>query len=305
MTENPMSSVRGRLRVGWRIARDRTVLHVPPGHPYSPIPSATDITRAAPTTGPGRREVPGIDLREAEQWALLTHLLSDYEETAVWLADDENHRFSLDNTWFAGADAVLYALMLRDLAPRRVVEVGSGFSSALGLDVAEAYLEEHPEFTFIDPDAQRLRSLVTSADLRGRLLERPVQDVPLAAFTTLSAGDILAIDSSHVIRAGSDVQYLLNEVLPELAAGVLIHVHDIFHPFEYPRDWLKSGTALNEAYAWRTLLQNNIALEVVLWNHFLMRFERDWFANNMPLCLSAPFTTGGLWVRVVSPTAQT
>lgn len=305
MTDNPMSSVRGRLRLGWRIARDRTVLHVPPGHPYSPIPSSADIARAAPTTGPGRRDVPGIDLREAQQWALLARLLSAYHETAAWLLDDRTHRFTLDNTWFSGADAVLYALMLRDLSPQRVVEVGSGYSSALGLDVAESFLARPPEFTFVDPDVQRLRSLLSSADLNGRVMERPVQEVPLSAFTALAAGDVLAIDSSHVIRAGSDVQYLLYEVVPALAAGVVIHVHDIFHPFEYPREWLSGGTALNEAYAWRALLQHNSRLEVVLWNHYLMRFDREWFAEHMPLCLSAPFTTGGIWIRVISPDAGT
>lgn len=304
MTENPLSHVGGRLRLGWRIVRDRSTLHVPPGHPYSPIPSAVDIARAAPTDGLGPKLIPGIELHEEQQWQLLSRLQPNYSEIATWLADDQPRRFTLENTWFAGADAVLYALMLREVNPARVIEVGSGYSSALALDVGEHFLRGATDFTFIDPDAQRLRSLASQQDLRDRLREQPVQDVPLATFASLRAGDILAIDSSHVIRAGSDVQFLIYQVLPVLRPGVLIHIHDIFHPFEYPHAWLSSGVALNEAYAWRALLQHNASLDVTLWNHFLIRFHRDWFAEHMPLCLSAPFITGGLWVTVSEQGAQ-
>lgn len=292
-----MADPQFREQLAAEIVRDRTLLHVPPGHPYSPIPSAADRARAKATSGPGRADVPGVDLATDEQWALLARLLENYDQTAQWLTSEGPERFDLDNTWFAGADAVLYALMLREIRPQRVIEVGCGYSSALALDVIEEFLDP-VTLTLIDPDAARLRTLLSPADLANRLREEPVQDVPLDAFTDLAEGDVLAIDSSHVLRAGSDVQYLLFEVIPALNPGVFVHVHDIFHPFEYPADWLASGTALNEAYAWRTLLQSNSRMRIALWNHYLIRFHREWFAAQMPLCLSAPFTTGGLWVQV-------
>lgn len=303
MTDNPMADPDFRQQLAAEIVRDRTLLHVPPGHPYSPIPSPADRARAAATAGPGRADIPGVDLAEAAQWQVLARLEAHYDETAAWLTSPRRGRYDLDNTWFAGADAVLYALMLRELGPRRVIEVGCGYSSALALDTADEFIDHDVDFTFIEPDASRLRSLLNPADLDGRLRECPVQDIPLTTFDELSAGDVLAIDSSHVMRAGSDVQYLLFEVVPLLRAGVFVHVHDIFHPFEYPADWLATGTALNEAYAWRTLLQSNDRLRIVLWNHFLMRFHQEWFATHMPLCLSAPFITGGLWVQVTSEPA--
>lgn len=305
MTDNPMSHVDQRIRLGWRIVRDRSVLHVPPGHPYSPIPSESDRGRAATIAGAGRREIPLVDLRDDQQWTLLTRLLAAYPETAHWLQSDQPRRFDLDNTWFAGSDAVCFALMLRQLKPRRLVEVGAGYSSALALDVDENFLGGSTRFTFIDPDLARLRSLLGAGDGGAGegaacvIIQSEVQDVPLDVFSVLGDGDILAIDSSHVARAGSDVTHLFFEVLPALAPGVLVHIHDIFHPFEYPRRWLAAGTALNEAYTLHALLQSNERLEIVLWNHYLIRFQREWFADHMLMCLSAPFETGGIWLRVV------
>jgi predicted O-methyltransferase YrrM len=303
MTDNPMSHLDQRLRLGWRIVRDRSLLQVPPGHPYSPIPSDSDRARAVARSEQGRRRIPGVELRDDQQWALLAELRDDYPQTARWLGSGRPRRYALDNTWFTGSDAVCLALMLRRLRPRRLVEVGSGYSSALALDVDETFLDGRIRFTFIDPEVERLRSLLVAGDVagaeaRGVVIESEVQDVPLAVFQELGDGDVLAIDSSHVARAGSDVTHLLFEVLPSLAPGVLIHVHDIFHPFEYPRRWLAAGTALNEAYALHALLQSNDRLALVLWNHYLIRFHRDWFAENLPLVLSAPFETGGIWLRV-------
>lgn len=285
---DPMADWRTRVRLGWRIVRDRHFLHVPPGHPYSPIPSAGDLARAAPTEGPGSLDIPGVDLRQAQQWELLDELLPLYESTAEWLQARQDR---LDNTWFAGADAVLYTLMLRHLRPARIVEVGCGYSSRLTVDAADQWLPGL-DLTMIEPDPERVLSLIPEPV---SLIATPVQDVDVTVF---DGADLVAIDSSHVLRAGSDVQHLLFEVLPHLPAGTHLHVHDIFHPFEYPASWLRSGTALNEAYAWHALLQDSSRLRIVLWNHMLMRADRPWFERNMPLCLSAPFVTGGLWVTV-------
>ena len=141
------------------------------------------------------------------------------------------------------------------------------------------------------------RSLVPPGELQDRLVAAPVQDVPLATFEALGPDDILLVDSSHVLKAGSDVQHLLDEVYPRLAPGVLLHVHDVFWPFEYPASWLATGCSVNEAYAIRALLQGSTAFAVVLWNDFLARFHRQWLAANMPLMLAGGFPTGGIWLR--------
>ena len=296
MTHEPMRSRRTRLVLAARIVRDPRTLHVPPGHPYSPIPSREDVARAVRRAASAGPALPGIDLREAEQMALVRRLLPLYGDLPFEDAPGRG-RYHYGNSWFAYSDAIGYALLLRHLRPRRVIEVGAGYSSALALDVDELFLGGDTRFTFIDPDPERLRGLVAPADLEGRLLASPVQDVPLERFEELESGDILFVDSSHVSKAGSDVQHLIDEVYPRLAPGVHVHVHDVFYPFEYPASWLATGCAVNEAYAMRALLQSTTAYEIVLFNSYLERFHRDWFVEHMPLVLAGRFATGGIWLR--------
>lgn len=300
-----MRSLRARARVAWDLLRDRYLLNVPPGDAQSPIPSRADVVRAEDLSAEIRAAqsppaLAGINLRGSEQIALLASLQPFYDELPF--DDGRPTRFHYDNTWFPHGDAVAYALMLRHLRPRRVIEAGCGHSSALALDIDDLFLGGGTEFTFIDPDPARLRSLLTEGDLVGRLIEGPVQDVPLAAFEALESGDILFIDSSHVLKAGSDLQFLLNDVLPALAAGVHIHIHDVFYPFEYPDSWLDTGVAVNEAYAIRALLQFSDAYEVVLFTSYLADVQRPWLAEHMPLMLASAFPAGSIWLRRTAKT---
>ena len=291
-------NLRQRLLLAQRLLLQPDLIHVPPGHPYSPLPSHRDVVRTPPIAGPGPREIAGIDLREDQQWRLVEELLPLYPGTADLLIDDGETYFRLDNTWFTGSDAVFLALMLQRHRPDRLVEVGSGWSTALALDVAHRNGLDTTHWTFVEPAPERLHEVVPAEALAGRLRAEQVQDTPDDVFATLGPGDFLTIDSSHVLKAGSDVSRLLLEVLPTLADGVIVHIHDIFHPFEYPASWLRAGVALNEAYAVRAVLQANARVRILVWNHYLQRFHRDWFSRNMPLCLSAPFVTGGLWLEI-------
>ena len=138
----------------------------------------------------------------------------------------------------------MYAL-LRRYCPKRIIEVGSGFSSALMMDSNDRFLDGSIRFTFIEPYPERLRSLLTEQD-NGcmELLQTVVQNVPCEPFASLERNDILFIDSSHVAKIGSDVSnYLVFEILPRLKPGVVVHVHDVMWPFEYPKEWLMEGRA--------------------------------------------------------------
>ncbi len=254
------------------------------------------MERAVAVAAAAGPELPGVDMRVEAQLARLTGWVDAYRELRLPHAPGRA-RFHYDNTWFTYADAIGYALLLRDLRPRRVVEVGAGYSSALALDVADRYLDPAPQFAFIDPDPVRLTELLAPEDLAGRLVASAVQDVPFDLFQELAAGDVLFVDSSHVLKAGSDVQFLFHEVLPVLPAGVHIHFHDVFHPFEYPAAWLRSGTALNEAYAVRALLSGGDRYRVVLATSYLIRFHADWLRQHMPLFLAGEFPTGGIWLE--------
>jgi hypothetical protein len=130
---------------------------------------------------------------------------------------------------------------------------------------------------------------------RVTFLQEGVQDMPLSRFTSLEAGDLLFIDSSHVLKCGSDLQFLMFDVLPHLPVGVFVHFHDVFDGFEYPAHWLLSGMYWNEDYVLRAFLTHNRDWEIVLFGDHAVRRQPDWFTKHMPLCLKDP--GGSLYIR--------
>ena len=122
-----------------------------------------------------------------------------------------------------------------------------------------------------------------------------LQDVPLDTFAALEENDILFIDSTHVVKVDSDVNYLFSQLLPALNVGVYIHIHDIFYPFEYPRPWIEANRAWNELYMLRAFLQFNEHFEIVLFSHFLNTFHRDRLGTAIPLALKNP--GGNIWLH--------
>ncbi len=267
----------------------------PPGHFYSPLPSRAEVAEAFARGGFGP-PFPGIDLNEAGQVARLERFAAYYGEQPFPEKPTPARRFHLENPSYGHYDAIMLYSMLREARPRRIIEVGSGFSSAAMLDLNEAVLGGRVQFTFIDPDMKRLRPLLRSEDeKRATLIEKRVQEVPLEIFTALGENDVLFIDSSHVSKIGSDVNRLYFDVLPVLAPGVLIHIHDVAGNLEYPKEWLDEGRAWNEQYLLRALLMHNVAYRIELFTGWLFNTRHEWFRANMPLC--ARGGGGQLWLR--------
>jgi hypothetical protein len=135
------------------------------------------------------------------------------------------------------------------------------------------------------------------------IVARNFQDVPPDTFSTLSAGDILFIDSSHVSKTDSDVNYAFFEILPRLSSDVNVHFHDVFHPFEYPKEWVYQGRAWNEAYILRAFLQYNQTFTIEIFNSFLEAFHKDLVAREMPLCTRystqsmVPTSAQSIWLK--------
>jgi hypothetical protein len=153
-----------------------------------------------------------------------------------------------DQSWFPSLDAAVAYTLVRERKPQRIVEVGSGHSTR----VLSRALGGVGEIVAIDP-APRADII----DLPGvRVVPSTLQAAPLELFDGLRAGDALFIDSSHILMPGSDVDILLNRVLPMLPAGVLIHIHDIFLPFDYPPIW--GWRAYNEQQGILPLLAGDI-----------------------------------------------
>lgn len=272
---------------------------VPPGHFYSPIPSQEEIARdAAAIFGPMPRSIPGIDLREEEQMKLLQEFLPYYREIPFKAQKQEGLRYYFDNPAYCHSDAIFLHCMLRHLKPKRLIEVGSGFSSCVTLDTNELFLGSSMDITFIEPYPDLLRSLLKDSErAKTKIIPSRLQDVDLAVFETLQANDILFIDSTHVSKVHSDVNRIFFEVLPRLAPGVHVHFHDIFYPFEYLKEWILEGRAWSEIYLLRAFLEYNSSWQVVLMNTFLETFHLEFFKEHMPLCLEN--LGGSFWMRRV------
>ena len=267
----------------------------PPGHFYSPLPSREEIADAFARGGFGP-PFPAVDLNEAGQLARLERFAAFYADQPFPEEQTAGRRFFLNNPSYGHFDAIMLYCMLREAQPRRIIEVGSGFSSAAMLDVNDHVLGGGVEFTFIDPDMGRMRPLLRAEDEKHTtLIEKRVQDVPLETFAALGENDVLFIDSSHVSKIGSDVNRLYLDVLPVLAPGVLIHIHDVAGNLEYPREWLDEGRAWNEQYLLRAFLMHNAAYRIELFTGWLFNTRHAWFREHMPVC--ARGGGGMMWLR--------
>jgi len=266
---------------------------------FSPVPSREEIAEAF-AQGVSGPPFPGIDLNEARQLERLDRFSAHYVDQPFPEHPVKRRRFHLANPAYGPCDAIMLYCMLREARPRRIMEIGSGFSSAAMLDLDEQLWGSTVEFTFIDPDLRRLRPLLRVDDERRcALIEKRVQDVPIETFSELRENDVLFVDSSHVSKIGSDVNRIFFDILPTLAPGVLIHIHDVTGTLEYPRQWLEEGRAWNEQYLLRAFLMYNPAFRIELLSGWLIDTHLAWFRTHMPLC--AQGGGGQIWLRKIAP----
>jgi len=266
--------------------------HVTPVHFYQPIPD----TQSLPETLWERpSELVGIDMNDAMQLDLLRNHFPRFREQYQHFPTKptgEQNRFYLGNHLFDGTDALVAYCMVRHFQPRFIIEVGSGFSSlVLGAAAAEndsagiISIEPFPR-EFLRKGFPGLRSLI----------EKKVQDIDLNFFSQLESGDILFIDSSHTVKIGGDVNYLVLEVLPRLKPGVIVHVHDIFLPFDYRRDWvLDEFRFWTEQYLLQAFMMFNSEFEVLMANSYLNHYHQEDLKAAFP---DLPSWEGGsFWMR--------
>lgn len=236
---------------------DRWGYHIRPIHYYEPLPDFRSITSEQLNR---RREFPSIDFRWEHQLTLLHGLAAIYRNELQQI-----DRAYFDNDYFNGFDAAVYYSLIRHLRPKRIVEIGSGYSTRIADQALK--LNGAGQLTCIEPFAEeRLNGM----RLKVELIEKRVEELDVGFFSCLDANDILFIDSSHTVKFGSDVCYEFLELLPTLRSGVWVHVHDIFFPHDYPAEWLlKRRLALNEQYLLEAFLSFNREFEVALANHWL------------------------------------
>jgi hypothetical protein len=271
---------------------ERHGFHVTPVHFYQPIPN----TQSLPEILWNRpSELVGINMNDAVQLDLLRNhfpkFRGEYDQFAAE-PTSELCRFHINNGLFGGTDALVAYCMIRHFQPRLIIEVGSGFSS---LVAAEA-IARNKNSALICIEPFPLDFLRQGFPGLHSLIEKKVEDIDLEFFSQLHSGDILFIDSSHTVKIGGDVNYLFLEVLPRLEPGVIVHVHDIFFPFDYRRDWVMDEFRFwAEQYLLQAFLTFNSEFEVLMANGYLghrhMEDLKATFANS-------PWWGGGsFWMR--------
>lgn len=271
-----------------------------PGSFYSGIPGTDDV--AADRRRRAERGDPapgGIDADARRQLDLLADLAAIAPDLTEAGPDGRARRYRPANGAYDLGDATVLVAMLGHLRPRRVIEVGSGWSTAALLDGIDG-VGDPPQITCIEPYPALVREILRPDDLeRIELRAEPVQDLDVAAFADLGPGDVLFLDTTHVVKPGSDVIHHLFHVLPTLAAGVWVHLHDMPWPFQSARAWEDDGRIWAECYQVGSFLQFNRRFSVRLFVDQLAKQHPDEVARIMPALAGAP--GGSLWLEVVEP----
>ena len=264
------------------IEAEKAGVHIRRPHFYSPLPTVSELDDGL------WDEVndAGIRWNDDESFGLLRKLSAFAGDFGRIV---ESGGWDPSNPAFSHHDAIVYYCMVRHLRPARIVEVGSGYSTQLACLAAA---DTGTSITCVEPyPGDPLRGLDV------RLLERRVQDVDMAEFESLRPGDVLFIDSSHVSKVGSDVNHLLLKVLPRLAGGVHVHLHDIFIPKEYHESWIRDLCLFwNEQYLLHAFLACNSEWDVTLPVYRMFHLYHDRLEAALPT--PTDFVGGGsFWMR--------
>ncbi len=231
--------------------------HITPIHFYYPIPDTRDLEKKDfQPSG-----CPGIDLRLEFQLRLLKESFAKFsqEYNTLPIKPTNSNAFYLDNDAFTGIDPYIYYCMIRNFKPKTVVEVGSGHSTVLGAQACQ--LSVSTRYVCIDPWP---RDFISRGVPGIEFIRQKVEDLDLDMFLQLQQNDILFVDNSHVVRTAGDVCFIILEVLPRLAQGVIIQFHDIFLPFDYPKEWIVGQQRFyTEQYLLQAYLVENCHIEVL------------------------------------------
>lgn len=263
--EGALAFMRSTFRTLQRIG-----ISVSPNHYYWPVP---DFRQLEARQWPAEEDPVGVDLAYDNQLDFLQNVVSQYQ--SEWASDSSpffSVNYNYNNGFFETVDAEIAYSMVRRHKPRRVVEVGGGYSSrvmAAALDMNFKQDGVRGELVTIDPFPDRFPQKALSD--RVHLIPQTIQNVDLDVFLSLRDGDFLFLDSSHVVGIGSDVVREYLEIVPRMAKGVIIHAHDIFIPGDYPRHSVLHNLAFwSEQYLLQALLTFS-PIFAVLWGSSYMQ----------------------------------
>ena len=238
--------------------------HIVPIHFHEPIPDTRTLSDEIWNSPSG---LVGIDMNTAQQLEMLNRVFPNFTHECNFPRERTEipYEFYRKNGAFLSVDAEVFHSMIRHFKPKRIVEVGSGSTTYLAARACILNRKKNrteTKFFAIDPFPNE----TVKKGFPGftSLIQKPLEQVPMDFFTLLEENDILFIDSSHVVSIGGDVNYEFLEIIPRLKAGVIIHVHDIFAPAEYPKKWIFEDRFFwTEQYILQAFLSFNYDFEII------------------------------------------
>jgi Methyltransferase domain len=271
---------------------------------YSPIP---DLAQLPENIWERRSTLGGVELDpEAGIDFIESQLGSFIAELDIQIADPhEPGVFFLCNSGFESVDAELLYGMIRSTRPARIIELGSGYTTLLINCAARRNAEEGAPASHVAYDPYP-REYVLGSSVAGpsRLEAISATDVPLEVFEELEAGDVLFVDTTHTVKLASDVNFIVLDVLPRLRPGVLVHFHDVFLPWEYPRVWFeKLRYYWAEQYLLQAFLAFNSDFSILVPAHAVAREHPARLGRVIP-SFRAGVSPGSLWLERREPSAQ-
>jgi len=228
------------------------------------------------------RMLPGIDYNDNEQLMILSrfHYNDELQAFPINKTTRENEYYYNNSAFLSGDSEYLYN-MIRLFKPKKIIEVGSGFSTLMALNAIEKNSLESPEYhcdlICIEPYEHPWLE-----EIDAQVVRKKVETIERSYFSSLQKNDFLFIDSSHIIRPQGDVVFQCLEILPSLSAGVIVHFHDIFTPKDYLDEWF--GEYLwNEQYLLEAFLSLNKEFRIIGATNYLSHKYHDEFADKCPI----------------------
>jgi hypothetical protein len=292
-------SVLHRCRVGAFRVLQNMGLHIVPNHFYEPVPDTRHIPEDFWKSPSG---LVGIDIKEDAQLTLLQDFCGMYKPEFEQFQNStsiSSNGFSLANKSFGSVDAEILYCMIRHFKPNTVIEIGSGNSTRVSsMAILKNGHESAAPGKLIAIEPYPSAAIESGFPGLTRLIKAPVQSVPLAEFESLGENDILFIDSSHVLKEGSDVQFEFLEIVPRLKKGTIVHFHDIFLPFPYPRSWVVDELRFwNEQYILQALLAFNNSFEVLWAGNYMSYRHPEALRQAFPSYRPGKTAPGSFWIR--------
>jgi hypothetical protein len=265
---------------------------------YSPIPSLPP-----PADQIWKHRTSGLDHlfdadKQLQYLAELRPYMNEFNEAIERFPD-----FKLWNGLYQAGDAEALYAVVRTVRPRRLIELGSGYSTYVIAAATERNRSEGNPTNAIAVDPEPRVSL-EHVGPNVSFERRDCRAVPIEEFESLQSGDVLFIDTSHAVKLGSEVNWLLLDVLPRLRSGVHVHVHDVFLPYEYPRYLFEFGSYFNEQYLLQALLTENERWDVLLGLAFLFKEKSPELLDAIPSLQEPvpglevlPYVPAAFWIR--------